>query len=647
MDDPLNYTFSHIEINDYVDINPNSKGWMTGRIGGISSDLQDRSQFEVVYYDKEDNKNHSYCVNTKNINDIAPFGTKCDNTHFLISDECLDHHYDAHIVSMDNDMAKTFGIKYNDVPIKSQLIISESKTDFSAIIANIMAFQCPKYDPMVTEFADDFDHIGKEIGDFVHHLLFKDFVHHSHQVIILRYQSINDDIPNPHFFQIRQHLNFDKDDKTINYDHEYITKISLLNDLTNSTTLNSEWSIARLQKLINSIIIECDRNIKQKIHHLYKDKMREKQLPLFIHHFYPKTHNIFIETLESVYNMMKIHVPKEITQDIVELMFDENENNAMFYDCWFLQRNVNKIAIPKVTLWNDLLFNNKCYKLTTNPYNGWYKIWTPSEELLQNKEGGISDIILQMRTNNVLNVFRPIIWSIFLEINPLNKRIYYDHEYVAQCADLSIKDGYSLKSVIVDIFEPLEDILCGSKYLREFMVSIQYMFGGNILDAIYGLNEMLSCSMYKYDMLFMNGFRYQTHLERRINTIHPIVLPDIYKLIKLSMDDEEFEIWRAFEHIEWFDISLKSYLMDNIFFDGIDAMVIGFAAFLELKISDVLNTFQSEGDEEHEGLTLDLLSFNDVESMSSLYVEYRNKLVNSRTNWKHFIKGTEIIGAFI
>ena len=123
-----------------------------------------------------------------------------NNNDIKISDKSIDHYFDAYIVPLNHSFTNTFGLKYNDITIRSQLIDTDHEDYldyYSLLIANFIQYQSSRYDPTF-HVALDIDSIPGASKEFIKHYMF-DNDKSPQQTIIIRYQPTNIDKTNLHF----------------------------------------------------------------------------------------------------------------------------------------------------------------------------------------------------------------------------------------------------------------------------------------------------------------------------------------------------------------------------------------------------------------------------------------------------------------
>eukprot|EP01083_Nonionella_stella_P031756 86929_1 len=503
-----------------------------------------------------------------------------------IHDPCNDHHFDIDIIpcieaakSTGNIMS--FGSSFNDIAIHSQFF--EKVTDSTMkFIASIVAHQCPRFDKVLYEIVREAHDYEEKIND----CLFEQPIN----LIISAYEINNAcDTTWPHPLEIHQKLKeYDASDDT----QEIVGKVG---------------------------------------------KKKSPFKALFIHHFY----HPFIKYVECISiacdALLQTEViPSDVILCIAEYTGDGTE--GIYYDCWYLKRNANKSQHKLVTLWNGLLFDEKCYELKRNECNGPVThCWYPSTYLKNNENHILDEIVKQIRANNVLHIYRPIIWKIFMNIrdNPFYTYDIAHLDGITSTFDVDLI--YDKESEEVSArFDMLHDTSVGT-----MMMSMLYIFGGNSFDALYAMSWCHYVDEYQFrgrtccrlDEWFVNK------MSARMELIYPLIIPNIYNKFKEFSDlDDELRMSEVaqFFNPAYYDPLIKCYLMEVVLFEGMDALVLCFAAFVQLNYNDMLMLMWLFKNEESESEALEMVQnlckYKDVESMAKVYNEFRNKLVEEHSH---------------
>ena len=124
-----------------------------------------------------------------------------------------------------------------------------------------------------------------------------------------------------------------------------------------------------------------------------------------------------------------------------------------------------------------------------------------------------------------------------------------------------------------------------------------------------------------------------------MDEIYPIIIPTAYTIIKslvgkfTESDEIPPYIYLLF-HPGLFNPQLKCYLIELMFMDGIDALVLSFAAYITLASSELIDVYTKFADDSAGfeeilmEVTKKLYSFNDVKGIGKLYNEYRSLIMN-------------------
>eukprot|EP01084_Bolivina_argentea_P273426 465756_1 len=585
----------------------------------------------------------------------------------VITDLCQDHHYDIHIFPWNakhNDPMLSFGAKHNDIPIHSELLCvptdpnkdetmalrrNKNKEFVNRFISYSVVHQCPRndylffdnidlkwdktkskyeHDSLMYEWENAFqngiwDEYFEEIEKWNESVLYeytdeekKEFVCRK-QLIIIQYAGSNTSSDNTdmQLFQLQSRIQ-----KLIADKNEQINE--LINNLNTQTDNETNVMVGMRRLLDKCQCISTELQIPQTI-------------PLFIHHFYPSCNNL-PKILSRIFeNSMKLFIPHQIIMLIVE--FSVSFDNSMHYDVWYLQRNAKQCGNEIVKLWNDLLFDEKHYSFTeNNKYNGSIdNIWIPSQYLLNNENDSLKIIRDEMRKNNMLHIYRQITWSILLQINSLND--LYDHnvQHIGFGSHwLSGGHAYFYKN-FTDWDEWSNMDINGRTPYQVMMGSMMYIFGGNIFNSIYALQRIILVN--EYDMnppLFTLHNAYLCKLDERMKEIFPIIIPNLYEHFHTFLGDgSNSMLLQLYAGTMYYDPLLKCYLLELLLFDGLDALVLAFAAFVKCAFSELCQLFTAFADQDImsnfdlKSMTEQSYGFKDVKSMAKLYNTYRKELI--------------------
>eukprot|EP01084_Bolivina_argentea_P217518 369270_1 len=504
----------------------------------------------------------------------------------LISDNCIHHHFDAYVVPLNDSITNSFGSMFKDIAVKNQLIDSNIN-NYSHIIANIIAFQCPRLDPIVVyqpyEGSNDFKYIKDKVFN----------QNEDQQLVMFRYQSTNNDETGMNFLDFYNIIQTVRESNDPN-----IKKAAGL--AMEMKWGDTEWRANTAQEMINLIEFDDINAVKKQNQH--------KKIPLFVHHFYPISINILIQILEN------LNISLVIAKCIAQYVFVDDKK-YLFYQSWYLQRNVEKLNLKRVTFWDNILFNSKQYELKQLTHSN--KSWIPSEILMKYS---INDIMSALSSNNILNVFRPFIWYILLyHVFPCHKPFECDAEFIKKCFD---RETLSFAAVNFDKNSISENEINDFNFM-----CVLYAFGGYILDSQCALNRILTMKENNpFSLYFGNSWAFTKKLTNTINKTHPIVDPETYKIIETIFNEneqvfEDFNMWQMFYNANQYDVSVKCYLADNILYGGFNAMSILFAAFVKINADRLIKLFNAtDALYDLKQQTETMYAFNDVTSMAKIYV---------------------------
>eukprot|EP01084_Bolivina_argentea_P185930 320550_1 len=237
---------------------------------------------------------------------------------YLIEDKCPNHHYDIHILPVQNSQNKNiiaFGEQYNDIPIQSQLLgadyaISQSCRFTCKFLSYILAHQCIRYDGNIFIAVDiysdsdmydsnnDFKRYCCLLEDWIKSMLYdetENTIECCKQLILLQYAPHVDcvDETDIHGFEIQNKL-CDLVEKKKNKNAKIL--------LQTMRDKNNDNKLTPFRELLNL----C-QDIKT------EEITKEKQLPLFIHHFYP----IKVKLMNDLINILRdiqfgLFIPDEV-----------------------------------------------------------------------------------------------------------------------------------------------------------------------------------------------------------------------------------------------------------------------------------------------------------------------------------------------
>eukprot|EP01084_Bolivina_argentea_P023346 43547_1 len=579
------------------------------------------------------------------------------------TDLCPDHHYDLSILEWNKNVT-SFGAKQNDIPIHSELLrvstvaneyqeidekqmntILQDNADFIIkFLSYIISHQCVRNDGSLfavleiqkrdnNEYVDDWKPYLKCIQKWIQQTLYETNTKDEtpkcvKQFIIYQYAPKSDDIDKTdiHPFQLQNQL----DTLVMNKDKE---TIQLLNTLqTQEYMFSCPNKVAELRRLLNKL-----QNITVNHHNT------SKQFPLFVHHFYPaytESSRTLANTLvENTFNLI---IPNDVIWIIVE--FAINNDNSMYYNSWYLKRNAINSANKLVKLCDNLLFNETYYTLTeNNKFNGSIaNIWIPSQYLLENKNNCLQNVVNEIRKNNILHIYRQITWSIFLHINSLSEIYNHDVKHIGNEEDW-LTDANSGKYFYNALgWEEWNFVYLDGTLYDTMFFSMMHVFGGNVFNSIYAIQRMILVKEYDVSTAFIDDDYFKKKLDKRMKEIFPIIIPTIYQVIEtfLNATDDPPLIFEIFEGAFLFDPLLKNYLLELMLLDGMDALVLTFAAYTRLTSAALIQIYtmyasNDSDDKELKRMTRQLYSFKDVKRISKLYVEYRTEIMEKHS---HIIK---------
>eukprot|EP01084_Bolivina_argentea_P113738 202661_1 len=98
------------------------------------------------------------------------------------------------------------------------------------------------------------------------------------------------------------------------------------------------------------------------------------------------------------------------------------------------------------------------------------------------------------------------------------------------------------------------------------------------------------------------------------------------------MDDPPL-IYEYFQEAHFFDPLLKCYLLELMLLDGMDALVLTFAAFIQLTSTELLHLYAKFAEEDSDErllkeITKKLFAFKKVKAMAKLYMKYRKEILH-------------------